>query len=56
MKTKIFLPYFPEGQLASSENDLSDEQYAKQLLDMYDSSYNNFMNQVMGSMVTSGMV
>ena len=50
MKTKIFLPYFPEGQLASSENDLSDEQYAKQLLDMYDSSYNNFMNQVMGSM------
>ena len=51
MKTKIFLPYFPEGPLASSESDLSDEQYARQLLDMYDSGYKNFMDQAMGSMM-----
>ena len=51
MKTKIFLPYFPEGPLAGSTSDLSDEQYARQLLDMYDNGYRNFMDQAMGMMM-----
>ena len=49
MKTKVFLPYFPESQLAGSQNDISDEQYAEQLLDMYDNKYKNFMDQAMAT-------
>ena len=51
MKGKLFLPFFPEKPLASSQSDISDEQYAKQLLDMYDNGYMNFMDQAMGTMM-----
>ena len=48
MKIELYLPYYPENTVANSKNDLSDEDYAKQLMEMFNSSYNGFMDSAMG--------
>lgn len=47
MKVELYLPYYPENAVAGSSNDISDEEYANRLLDMFGGGYNNFMNQAL---------
>ena len=47
MKIELYLPYYPENAVAGSGNDMSDEEYAKRLMDMFGGGYNNFMDQAM---------
>ena len=44
------LPYNPVGELAGNENDMSDEEYAQELLKQFGGDYNNFMNNAMYNM------
>lgn len=47
MKIELYLPYYPENAVAGSGNDMSDEEYASRLMDMFGGGYNNFMDQAM---------
>ena len=50
MTIKLNLPYNPVGELAGNENDMSDEEYANELMRQFGSDYNNFMNNAMYNM------
>ncbi len=47
MKVELYLPYFPEGDVAGTGNDISDEEYANKLMEMYGGGYNSFMDRAM---------
>ena len=47
MKIELYLPYYPENAVAGSGNDMSDEEYARRLMDMFGGGYNNFMDKAM---------
>lgn len=49
MKIELYLPYFPEGDVAGTGNDISDEEYANKLMETYGGGYNSFMNQAMSN-------
>ena len=49
MKIKMYIPYFPNGEIANDRNDLSDEAYANMLINQFGSQYNNFMNRAMAA-------
>ena len=43
----MYIPYFPNGEIANDRNDLSDEAYASMLLKQFGSQYNDFMDRAM---------
>ena len=45
MLAKLYLPYYPNGEMANSENDMSDEEYANALLNQFGQKYNSFMDR-----------
>ena len=45
----MYIPYFPNGEIANDRNDLSDEAYANMLINQFGSQYNNFMNRAMAA-------
>ena len=47
MKIELYLPYYPENAVAGSGSDMSDEEYASKLMDVFGGGYNNFMDQAM---------
>ncbi len=49
MRARIYIPYFPNGEIANDRNDLSDEAYANMLVSQFGSQYNNFMNRAMAA-------
>lgn len=49
MKAEFYLPYYPEGTVAGNGNDMSDEEYARKLTEMFGSGYNSFMDRAMFS-------
>lgn len=45
----LYLPYFPEGGVAGSENDMTDEEYANALLNQFGKGYNSFMDRALAN-------
>ena len=49
MTAKLYLPFYPNGDFATVENDMSDEEYANALLNQFGSGYNSFMDRALAN-------
>lgn len=45
MIAKLYLPYYPSGEEANGQNDMTDEEYANALLNQFGQKYNAFMDK-----------
>ena len=47
MRARLFLPYYPYGDFGNDSKEISDKEYAEQLLQTFGGEYNAFMNDAM---------
>ena len=53
MIAKLYLPYYPNGEEANAQNDMTDEEYANALLNQFGQKYNSFMDKAVNAAADS---